>query len=198
MFRTKLFTLIAAAAGVAAAQIGPVPVPGDLQPPAGNVAYAKGYAVGTQNYICLPSASGLAWKLQGPQATVFLKVRWFNTDVLQQIITHFLSPNPKETGTPARATWQSSIDTSATWAKKIAESTDAAYVAPGAIPWFLLQAVGGQAGPTGGTLLSRTTYIQRVNTTGGTVQTAACMVEGDLQFVPYTAEYVFYQPGGSH
>jgi hypothetical protein len=192
-----LFTLVAATVGLAAAQVVPVPVPGNLVPPAGNIPYAKGYAVGTQNYICLPSSSGLAWKLQGPQATVFLKVRWMNTEILQQIATHFLSPNPKETGTPARATWQSSIDTSATWAKKIAESTDSAYVAPGAIAWFLLQNVGGQAGPTGGTLLSKTSYIQRVNTTGGAVQTPACTVEGDLQFVPYTAEYVFYQPGAS-
>ena len=127
----------------------------------------------------------------------FYKFRWLNGDVLQQIITHFLSPNPMEPGAPARATWQSSLDTSAVWAKKVKESSDPAYVAAGAIPWFLLQAAGVKDGPAGGSSLSRTTFIQRVNTTGGTLS-GACSEAGSMQFVPYTAEYYFYQASGSH
>jgi hypothetical protein len=71
------------------------------------------------------------------------------------------------------------------------------YVAPGAIPWFLLQATGVKDGPTGGSSLSRTTFIQRVNTTGGTLS-GACNETGSMQFVPYTAEYYFYQASGAH
>lgn len=174
--------------------LAPPSVPAGLQAPEGNVPFLKGYAYGTQNYVCLPGTNGLAWKFQGPQATVFIKFRWFNTDVMQQVATHYLSPNLDEGGEVARATWQSSIDTSAVWAKKIAESSDAAYVGPNAIPWLLLQMAGKQSGPTGGTSLSQTSYIQRVNTTGGTVAEAACTEAGAIRFVPYTAEYYFYRP----
>ena len=149
MLRSNLLYLSAAAIALAAAAqpaagqaVAPPPVPTDIQVPAGNTAYLKGYAMGTQNYVCLPGDAGLAWKFQGPQATVFYKFRWLGSDVLQQIITHFLSPNPMEAGAPARATWQSSLDTSAVWAKKVKESSDPAYVAAGAIPWFLLQTTG--------------------------------------------------------
>ena len=64
---------LAAAAQPAAGQaVAPPPAPADVQVPAGNTAYLKGYAVGTQNYVCLPTDIGLAWKFYGPQATVFL------------------------------------------------------------------------------------------------------------------------------
>jgi hypothetical protein len=204
MVRSNLLYLSAAAIALAATAlpaagqaVAPPPVPADIQVPSGNTAYLKGYAMGTQNYVCLPGDAGLAWKFQGPQATVFYKFRWLGSDVLQQIITHFLSPNPMETGAPARATWQSSLDTSTVWAKKVKESSDPAYVAAGAIPWFLLQTTGVRSGPTGGASLTQTTYIQRVNTTGGTLS-GACSEAGSIQFVPYTAEYVFYQTNGSH
>ena len=61
----------------------------------------------------------------------------FNDDY-DQVITHFLSPNPFEGGTP-RATWQSSRDTSTVWAVSNVPSSDPKFVAPGAIPWLLLQ-----------------------------------------------------------
>ena len=167
-------------------------VPEKLRVPDGNVAFAIGNAVGTQNYVCLPSGEGLAWKFQGPQATVFLTIRFMNREVRHQIMTHFLSPNPEEAGM-ARATWMSSMDTSAVWARKIEESSDSAYVEAGAIPWFLLQRVGKQSGPTGGSLMGKTTYIQRINTTGGIVPEGGCSEAGKIAFVPYTADYVFYQ-----
>lgn len=87
--------------------VPPVP-PANLVVPPGNKVFLMGFASGTQNYICLPSAtasSGFAWTFFGPQATLF-------DDDMKQIITHFLSPNPDENGTP-RATWQHSRDTSA-------------------------------------------------------------------------------------
>jgi len=135
------------------------PVPPNLEVSAGNKLFLVGHATGTQQYICLPSGSSFAWTLFGPQATLF-------KDNTKQIIAHFLSPNPSESGTP-RATWQHSNDTSAVWAMAIASSSDPNFVAPDAIPWLLLEVVGDQHGPTGGARLTRTAFIQRLNTSGG-------------------------------
>jgi hypothetical protein len=162
-------------------------VPANLQVPAGFSSYLKTAAVGTQNYICLPEG----WTFLGPQATLFVNIPWFNGEIRQQVATHYLSLNPSETAT-ARPTWLSSIDSSAIWAKALANSSDPEYVAPGAIPWLLLEVVGAQRGPTGGSLLSQARYLQRVNTAGGVKPTKACTI-GEIEFVPYTTDYVFYK-----
>jgi len=166
----------------------PPPVPPNIQVPAGNKAFLEGDAIGTQDYICLPSGSSFAWTFFGPQATLF-------NDHDKQIITHFLSPNPFERGTP-RVTWQDSEDTSTVWAVVIAQSSDPAFVQPGAIPWFLLKVVGAQDGPTGGHKLSETTFIQRLNTSGGVAPATGCTLStdvGKMALVPYTAGYFFYK-----
>jgi hypothetical protein len=138
--------------------------------------------------MCLPSDSGFAWVFIGPQATLF-------NDADRQIITHFLSPNPEEEDM-ARATWQYSSDTSMVWAKQIASYLKDDFVEPGAIPWLLLQVVGADLGPTGGRRLTKTTYIQRVHTSGGLVPTTGCTQASEVRtraFVPYTADYIFYK-----
>ncbi len=166
----------------------PPPVPSNIQVPAGNMAYLKGHAVGTQNYICLPAASGFAWTLFGPQATLF-------NDNRDQVITHFLSPNPAENGTP-RATWQHSGDTSADWGVAMQSSSDPAFVASDAIPWLLLQVVGAQMGPNGGSSLADTTFIQRLNTVKGVAPSTGCAASTDVgkrALVPYTADYYFFK-----
>src|SRR5262245_26439139 len=173
------------------------PVPTAIQVQAGNIPFLKGHAVGTQNYVCLPAASGFSWTFFGPQATLFLTLQFFNSEIQQQITTHFLSPNPDESGTP-RATWQSSIDTSAVWARAIASSTDSNFVALGAIPWLLLQVVGSEPGPTGGAFLTQTTFIHRLNTSGGAAPLSGCGESenvGATALVPYTADYFFYKAG---
>ena len=180
-------------------QIGDIPapqVPAAIQMPDGHTAYLKAQATGTQNYICMPSPSGYAWKLTGPQATLYLTLKWMNGEIKHQITTHYLSPNPNEGGTP-RATWLSSLDTSGVWAKAIGTSSDPNFVAPGAIPWLLLEIVGSQTGPTGGDMLKATTYIQRVNTSGGVMPATGCSEEanvGATAFVPYTTDYYFFRP----
>src|SRR5437773_7009104 len=105
-------------------QVTPPPVPANLQVEAGHQAFLEGHAVGTQNYICLPSGSGFAWTLFGPQATLF-------NDANEQITTHFFSPNLFEHGT-LRATWQHSQDTSTVWAQVLALSSTPGFVTPGA------------------------------------------------------------------
>lgn len=175
-------------------RVTPPPVPIDLEVPEGNRPFFVGHAFGTQNYICLPSATsptGVAWTLFGPQANLFDRHG-------RQITTHFLSPNPDEGGL-ARATWQHSDDTSAVWARAAAISSDPAYVAPGAIPWLKLEIVGDERGPHHGRALTATTWIQRLNTTGGAFPATGCAAATDIgarTFVPYTADYYFYKKAG--
>jgi len=187
-----LTTALVAAVTIARPQakptVTPPPVPANLEVPAGVTPFLEGQAYGTQNYICLPSSTGFTWTFFGPQATLF-------NDDAGQIITHFLSPNPVENGTP-RATWQHSRDTSTVWAAAIANSSDPNYVAAGAIPWLLLRVVGAQEGPGSGDKLTETMFIHRVNTAGGIAPAAGCAVATDVgkkALVPYTTDYIFYR-----
>jgi len=172
-------------------------VPAEIKVPEGNTAYLKGYAAGTQNYVCLPSGTGFAWRFLAPQATLFYVYPLWGTQIFQQITTHFLSPNPVEAGT-ARPTWQSSLDSSAVWGRATGSSIDPAYVAQGAIPWLRVEIVGAQTGPMGGRLLVETTFIHRLNTFGGIAPTSGCGAStvGNVAFVPYTTDYYFYKASG--
>jgi hypothetical protein len=168
--------------------VTPPPVPTDIEVPEGNEAFLVGHAVGTQNYICLPSGSSVTWILFTPQANLFTKRG-------HQIQTHFFSPNPFESGT-VRPAWQDSNDTSTVWSKGVASSTDPNFVAPNAIPWLKLEVVGAQKGPKGGKKLTGTTFIQRLNTVGGKAPSTGCALPGDIgnrAYVPYEADYFFFE-----
>jgi hypothetical protein len=115
-------------------------VPANLEVPDGYAVFFSAHAVGAQDYMCLPSTTGVAWKLVGPQATLFQTVGPFS----QQVATHFLSANPSESGLP-RPTWQQSLDSSRVWARALRSSTDPNYVEAGAIPWLLLTVTGAEA-----------------------------------------------------
>jgi hypothetical protein len=83
----------------------------------------------------------------------------------------------------------------------IATTSDPVFVAPGAIPWLLLQVVGAEVGPTGGDRLSETTFIQRLTTAGGVAPTTGCAQAVDVgrrALVPYTADYFFYKAAKKH
>jgi len=187
--------------------ITPPPLPDGLFPvPAGNKLFLGTHAVGTQNYVCKPSGAGVAYVLFTPQATLF-------GEDGGQVITHYNSPNPFEPntdptvvtpalGTPGliRATWQHSRDSSTVWAFATPDttltSTDSALVEQGAVAWLRLTVSGTQDGPTGGHTLSETTFIQRLNTHGGVAPSTGCASAGDVgneAFVPYTADYFFYE-----
>lgn len=193
LFSSGLFVLALALPVAASAQHGgriEVPeVPANLTIPEGNVVYLQTTAYGTQNYMCLPSATGVAWRFVGPQATLY------PPSAPLQVATHFLSPNPEEQGLP-RPTWQNSQDGSVVWAKLVQPSTDPNYVAPGAIPWLKLEKAGVAEGPTGGAMLSKTTFILRVNTQGGVAPAIGCSDAaqiGTLALVPYSTDYFFYR-----
>ena len=180
------------------------PVPANIKVPAGNDAFLVGHGVGTQNYVCLPAGIGVAYTLFTPEATLL-------SDDDKQITTHFFSPNPFENNSnpalvavgPIRATWQHSRDTSTVWGqvKPGNSSSDPAFIAPNAIAWLLVTVVGADNGPTGGDTLAETTFIQRLNTSGGVAPSTGCASStdvGHLAFVPYTADYFFYKAAGGH
>jgi Protein of unknown function (DUF3455) len=186
---------------VAAQTLTPPTTPIDITPPEGNTAFLVGHAFGTQGYVCLPAATGgTSWTVNParPEATLFTDL--FGQPV--QIITHFASidanpndnaPSPVPLG--GNATWQSSFDTSKVWAAAtghIDAGTDASCPNAGAIQCLLLQSIGNQQGPTGGRLLAQVTFVQRLNTKGGSAPTTACSV-GQTQLVPYTSDYFFFR-----
>jgi len=185
-------------------------VPANIKVPPGNHPYLVGHGVGTQNYVCAPSASaatGVAYVLFTPQATLF-------NDDSQQLITHYFSPSPTEANTnPAvvadgaiRVTWQFR-DTSIVFGRvrpadptvpgDIGDaSTDPNFVAKGAVAWLKVTATATQEGPNGGDTLTKTTFIQRLNTSGGLAPTTGCSSPADVghqAFVPYKADYFFYK-----
>ena len=170
-------------------KVDPPRVPANIQVPSGNKPFLEGHAVGTQNYVCLPSGTGFKFTLFTPQATLF-------RDNDKPIITHYFSPNPSESRT-IRATWQDSWDASTVWARAAPDnsSLDPNFVAPDAIAWLLLRVVGAEHGPTGGDALTTTTFIQRLNTSGGAAPSSGCSSSTDVGiqvFVPYAADYFFY------
>jgi hypothetical protein len=172
-----------------AASIRPPAVPANIAVEAGNEVYFEGHGVGTQNYVCLPSGTGVAFKLFTPQATLF-------SDDDKQLTTHFFGPDPLENGV-IRVAWEAR-DTSTVWGqvKPGNSSTDSAFVAPGAVAWLLVTAVGSQDGPNGGDTLTHTTFIQRLNTAGGLAPSVGCTSSADVgnqAFVPYSADYYFFK-----
>jgi len=164
--------------------------------------------LGTQGYVCLPTgpgASTASWTVNNPRPEATLFTKFFGQDV--QIITHFLSPNenPKDPTKPVpfgNATWQSSFDSSRVWAAvlngtMIAAGSDLKRCPnTGSIDCLLLETVGSKEGSTGGTLLSKTTFVQRLNTKGGSAPNDGCFVSTDVgkqALVPYSADYFFYK-----
>ena len=200
----------------AAQKIASPTTPALITPPAGNSAFLLGHAlVGTQGYVCLPKGTGASWTVKGarPEATLFTTV--FGKDF--QIITHFLSPDTNPNGAAPNplpfgsATWQSSFDSSKVWAQvplsnlttppspaSIPAGSDPSCPNAGSIACLLLQSIGNQQGPTGGKLLAKTTFVQRLNTKGGSAPDDAdgCATAanvGNQRLVPYTSDYWFFR-----
>jgi hypothetical protein len=158
-----------------AAKPSPPTVPKLIQPPAGHVPFLLGHASGTQNYICQQSGSTYTWTLVAPDAKLV-------DDKGQQIMTHFAGP-----------TWQAKDGS------KVVGARVESFPSPsGAIPWLLLRATSTAPGPDGDQLVG-TTYIQRVNTTGGVAPATGCDAGhvGATQKVPYTSDYYFYRAKGA-
>src|SRR2546429_4104081 len=95
-----------------------------------------------------------------------------------------------------------SFDSSRVWAQKkdfITAGTDASCPNGGAIDCLLLQVIGSDEGPAGGKSLTKTTFIQRLNTEGGSAPAnpaTGCLVSTDVGhqvLVTYSADYFFFR-----
>ena len=174
-----------------------------LTPPVGNSRFLFGHGVGTQGYVCLPKGTGASWTVNGarPEATLFTNL----FGEADQIITHFLSPNThpnRFAPSPlpfGNVTWQSSQDSSKVWAQvqnAVPAGSEPSCPNAGSIACLLLQVIGEEEGPTGGRQLTKTTFIQRLNTFGGSAPETGCSVSGDVgkqSLVPYSADYFFFR-----
>ena len=135
----------------------------DIEVPAGNKLALHLYARGLQVYRW----TGTSWTLARPDARLYADAGYAGL-----VGTHGAGP-----------TWVS-LSGSITKGE-----VDKRCDRPGTIQWVRLRAV--QADGPG--IFDRTTYIQRVNTTGGVAPTTPGGVVGEEQGVPYTAEYLFFR-----
>jgi hypothetical protein len=136
-----------------------------LQAPAGNVVSLHLYADGFQTYQW-DAASG-RWLFTGPVALLYAQ-----PEAVQPVGSHYAGP-----------TWVSNSGSGV-----VGRFVDGRTVDPTAIPWLLLEKVTTRGpGP-----FEPTTYIQRVNTTGG-LAPARAGTPNEIVWVPYTAEYYFYR-----
>ena len=135
-----------------------------LEVEAGNKVAFHVYAEGVQIYRW----NGASWIFEGPEATLFADAGGNG-----QIGIHYAGP-----------TWESVSGSTVRGAVLERCTPDA-----DAIPWLLLEAVD----PIGPGIFQSVTFIQRINTTGGTAPTEPGTVVGEVAEVPYTAEYLFYR-----
>ncbi len=145
----------------------------NLQVPAGNKVAFHAYAEGVQIYRW----DGASWTFVAPEAVLFTRPGG------GVVGTHYAGP-----------TWESTSGSTVAGAVMKRCEPD-----PTAIPWLLLRAASTTPGPDGGDRLTATTYIQRVNTTGGLPPTSPCdaTTVGAMATVPYTSDYYFYRPAES-
>ena len=182
--RFRLADFLIACAGVlllcavvaAAASAGPAPqtAPGNPLDPRtyepDSRLFLVLHATGVQKYTC--QANG-TWLFTDPEATLY------KPNKTKPVGTHFLN---FATGRPV---WRfkdgSSVETT---------RTQSAPGGTGNIAWLLLQTVATTAGE--GDRLTDTTWVQRLNTSGGVAPATAC-TPGSTLAVPYTTDYFFWR-----
>jgi hypothetical protein len=183
MTRSIAAALTAAAAALTMAQAAAAhphkpPVPSDIAVPDGNKAYLDAHAVGVQIYSCnATTTGGFAYTLVAPRANLY--------DGRKLIATHFAGP-----------TWQAKDGS-----KAVGTRVNGVNVDPTAIDWLLLSTVSTPGPGKHADTLADTTFIQRINTTGGRAPAAAncnASTVGTQVEIPYTADYVFFKARRGH
>ena len=168
-----LLALSSVAAAVAIAGPAPQTAPGDPIDPRTYAPNSKlflvTHAVGVQKYTCQPNGT---WLFTDPEAVLYAPSG-------NPIGTHFLN---FATGRPV---WQAKDGSMIEAARKASASGGA-----GNIAWLLLEGVTAP-GPDGGRLTDAT-WVQRLNTSGGTAPAGTC-TPGDTTAVPYTTDYHFWK-----
>jgi hypothetical protein len=178
MFLVGALSVAAALPLAQSAQAGPAApeVPGTIAVRDGHKPFLIGHATGVQIYACQAVADSHRWALLAPRANLY-------DDSGKLLATHYAGP-----------TWEARDGSTV-----VGQREDAATVDPTAIDWLRLAAARTAAGPDGARLVG-TTYIQRINTTGGLAPAPAnCNADtvGTPVEVPYTADYVFFKATGS-
>jgi Protein of unknown function (DUF3455) len=170
---------VAAAVPLAqAAQAGPAEppeIPTRIQVDDGHKLFSVQHAIGVQIYKCNATPTGHSWGFVAPRADLY-------DDKGRLAMTHYAGP-----------TWQAR-DGSQVKAQRV----DGVNVDPTAIDWLKLSKASSSVGPDGD-LLHNTSFIQRINTTGGLAPaagTCTAATAGTVEEVPYTADYYFYKPAG--
>jgi len=135
-----------------------------LQVPAGHKVAFETYAEGVQVYVW----DGSAWVFLWPEALLYA-----GPEDDGPVGIHYVGP-----------TWES-----ASGSYVVGRVLERATPNASAIPWLLLEATD-RGGPG---IFARTTYIQRVNTTGGKAPAEPGDFVGEMARVPYTADYYFYR-----
>jgi hypothetical protein len=144
-------------------------VPAALAVPDGNKVAFHAYAEGVQIYVATPSTSDPAsfvWTFRAPEAVLF-----DNDGGMVGI--HYAGP-----------TWESESGSIVVGARVAGATVDAT-----AIPWLLLRAASTEAPG----IFEGTTFVQRVNTTGGLAPATPPTQDGQEARVPYTADYYFFR-----
>ena len=170
--RLLVMGLVAVAAALSLTQVAnagpPAPeVPPEIRVDEGNKVFLVGHAVGVQIYTC----NGSTWSSAVPRANLY-------DDNGKLIITHFRGP-----------TWQATDGSRA-----VGTVVNKVNLDQTAIDWVLLSTTT-TPGPDGDRLVD-TTFIQRLDTTGGLTPPAAdcnAATANTVVEVPYTAEYVFWK-----
>ena len=168
----RLSAAALAVIAIAAPAYAPRPrSPTRIAPPAGHKVFLVTHAEGVQIYQCATTG---AWTLQAPRAELYAQ----NGKVVG---SHYVGP-----------TWMAT-DGSYVVGRRV----DGVNMDPAAIDWLLLAKDTSAAGADGDRLTA-TTYVQRVNTTGGRAPAATeCDVAGETAEIPYAADYYFWKPTGS-
>jgi hypothetical protein len=174
--------LIAAVATVAAAvpavaMAGPAApaVPDAIAVTGPHKPYLIAHAEGVQIYACTAVADGHAWRLLAPRATL-------TGENGKTLGSHYGGP-----------TWEALDGSTVVGVRESGASVD-----PTAVDWLRLRAGSTTAGADGDRL-TRTTYIQRINTAAGRPPAAGECDAGTVaeqREIPYSADYVFFKAIG--
>jgi hypothetical protein len=156
-----------AASSAAATAGGSGDVPPAIAVPPGHTAIADLAAQGVQVYQCTAGA----WVFLEPAAN--LVGRTTTRPRTAQAAVHFRGPS-----------WQSTVDGSL-----VTAAVEASSPKPGTIAELLLKSTSNR----GDGIFGKVSYIQRLNTTGGTAPAGACTT-GATTGVHYTAKYRFFTP----
>jgi hypothetical protein len=150
-------------------------IPQDLQPPAGNKFAMQAYATGVQIYQVRRStvdSNLIQWVNIAPSAILYAK-----PDFTNKVAVHYAGPTWEFSKGPFKDD------------KVVGSKWKGITVDPTAVPWLLLKAVDSLSSRG-----NKITYIQRICTTGGLPPSTPATTSnlGELDSIPYTANYLFY------